>query len=263
MNLYKDKGEPLRLSDAFAYRRAFRFWIATAKGHKAAYAAMRQRAEEAAERVVFWKGESEALRLQKDSYAESLKALRFERDAAIARAERVEDINKRLFNACRERNTRISDLTQRAERVEAQLAELDSLLLGSLAALGIPTPVEGYRAAGWSFLKGDIKRAIKAKGLVEEALLRCQRLADDGVDDPAGPYNVLAQIANTVAAVLSSPPADASTMAGEREEKWGALVENAYDEGFCDGQDGNPDAGDRAWLRSRARAALAEMEQKS
>lgn len=47
MSVYKDKGEPLRLADAFAYRRAFRFWRATAKGHKAAYEAMRQRAEEA------------------------------------------------------------------------------------------------------------------------------------------------------------------------------------------------------------------------
>jgi len=165
------------------------------------------------ENIELWR---EAQKMVNTDDISTVQSYRAERDAATARAERVEDINKRLFNACRERNMRISDLTQRAERAEALLAELDTLLLGSLAALGIPTPVEGYRAAGWSLLGGDLKRAIKAKGLVKEALLRCQRLADDGVDDPAGPYNVLAQIANTVAAALPSPPSDASTMVGER-----------------------------------------------
>lgn len=54
---------------------------------------------------------------------------------------------------------------------------------------------------------GDVTEMVSERErLLESALLRCQRLADDGVDDPAGPYNVLAQISNTVEAALSPQP---------------------------------------------------------
>jgi len=68
--------------------------------------ALRERVEEAEERVAFWKGESEALRLQKDSYAESLRALRFEYDAAIARAERAQGTLREIVAFLRENDPR-------------------------------------------------------------------------------------------------------------------------------------------------------------
>lgn len=73
-------------------------------------------------------------------------------------------------------------------------------------------------------LAGMVGRLKRERDEAVEALLRCQRLADDGVDDPAGPYNVLAQIANTVAAILSSPPADTSTRDSDHIPQPGKMV---------------------------------------
>ena len=67
-------------------------------------------------------------------------------------------------------------------------------------------------------LKAERDSAIARAEQAEEALRRCLQLADDGVDDPAGPYNVLAHIANTVVAVLFSLPTDASTRSGNHSE---------------------------------------------
>lgn len=79
-------------------------------------------------------------------------------------------------------------------------------------------------------MKFERDTAITRAERAESCLRRVQRFADDGVDDPAGPHNVMAQIANTVAAVLSSPPADASKMGGE----------------CCDACPHDPDTCDRA-----------------
>lgn len=46
--------------------------------------------------------------------------------------------------------------------------------------------------------------AISRAERAEACLRRVQRLADDGVDDPAGPHNVLAHIASAVETAMSS-----------------------------------------------------------
>lgn len=117
----------------------------------------------------------------------------------------------------------------------------------------------------------------------EACLRRIQRLADDGVDDPAGPHNVLAQIANTVEAALSSPPADASKMGNSLEQRLiealtpSAETKSAYMGEFLFRAHESNDVGEE-FTRSftvpwttikeimkaiRERAALADMEQKS
>lgn len=55
---------------------------------------------------------------------------------------------------------------------------------------------------------------------LEFALRRCQQLADDGVDDPAGPYNVLAHISNAAEAALAAASAKPH-YAALAPESWG------------------------------------------
>jgi len=243
---------------------------------------MRQRAEEAAERVVFWKGESEALRLQKDSYAESLKALRFERDDAIARAERVEDINKRLFNACRERNTRISDLMQRAELAERFLCFVAQHIVES------PVLSEAH---GEAVLEGILSSINGFLDPLDDAMpFPVTASANEGHCTVCRHYDVSSFTGcNAAPGVDVCPktkpahPADASTMVGdhisqpgkkvgERELRLVELVKEAFLQGF-DAKDSEVSApiseasyserAEVAWECSDARAALAEMEQKS
>lgn len=67
------------------------------------------------------------------------------------------------------------ELEAKLAAAEAQLAELDGLLLGALAAMGVPTPVEGYRAIGWSFLRGHMKQAVARAEAAEEALRKAEQ----------------------------------------------------------------------------------------
>ena len=153
-------------------------------------------------------------------------------------------------------------MLQAIEKFSAMRAVQDELQ-SSLAAMRQRAEEAGKEASEWKELSAErafqnegmeeerdiaIARAERAEALLrsyqkdhmswtsrtwraEACLRRVQRLADDGVDDPAGPHNVLAQIANTVDAALSTvPPADASAMGGDR----------------CDNCQHNPETCDRA-----------------